>query len=84
MNHGFFGKAFDFNFDGHLDNFERAADFAMFMGVMDAAAEMESTRNDALFSAGLDPDDLTFMDSFERREALEDAGLDPDDYDFDF
>lgn len=33
--------------------------------------------------AGLDAEDLEFMDEDERREALEDAGLDPDDYDFD-
>lgn len=34
--------------------------------------------------AGLDADDLEYMDEDERREALEDAGLDPDDYDYDF
>ena len=32
--------------------------------------------------AGLDYDELLFMDEDERIEALEDAGLDPDDYDF--
>ncbi|MCD7825239.1 MAG: hypothetical protein LUH14_04675 [Clostridiaceae bacterium] len=32
--------------------------------------------------AGLDTDELEYMDEEERREALEDAGLDPDDYDF--
>ena len=32
--------------------------------------------------SGLDPEELEFMDSDERREALEEAGLDPDDYDF--
>ena len=32
--------------------------------------------------AGLDYDDLSYMDEGERREAFEDAGLDPDDYDF--
>ena len=31
--------------------------------------------------AGLDIDELEYMDEDERREALEDAGLDPDDYD---
>lgn len=82
MDFGFFGKAFDFNFDGHLDTFERAADFATFMNVMNAAEEQ--SRSDDLFSAGLDRDSLECMDEWERREALEDAGLDPDDYDFDF
>ena len=37
---------------------------------------------DELESAGLDYDELSFMDEDERRETLEDAGLDPDDYDF--
>ena len=31
---GFFGGLFDFNDDGKLDSFERAADFAMFMEVL--------------------------------------------------
>ena len=32
--------------------------------------------------AGLDYDELEYMDPDERREMLEDTGLDPDDYDF--
>lgn len=32
--------------------------------------------------AGLDPEELAYMDEDERREVLENAGLDPDDYDF--
>ena len=32
--------------------------------------------------AGLDYDDLSYMDEGERREAFEDAGVDPDDYNF--
>ena len=32
--------------------------------------------------AGLDYDDLSYMDEGERREAFEDAGLDLDDCDF--
>ena len=76
MDHGFFGMAFDFDHDGHLDDFERAADFSLFMSVMD-----ENTR-DELEAAGLSPAALDIMEDWERREALEDAGLDPDDYDF--
>ena len=34
--------------------------------------------------AGLDRDELEFMDADERRSALEDAGLDPDDFDDEF
>ncbi|MFR2794980.1 MAG: hypothetical protein ACLTBS_11055 [Eisenbergiella sp.] len=36
-----------------------------------------------LLAAGLDIDELEFMDPDERAELLEAAGLDPDDYDFD-
>ena len=34
-------------------------------------------------TAGLDVDELEYMDANERAEVLEEAGLDPDDYDFD-
>ena len=83
MDFGFFGKAFDFNFDGHLDGFERATDFAAFMNLMDQNAWQENADTN-FFVAGLDWGELNMMDDWERREALEDAGLDPDDYDFDF
>ena len=73
---GFFGNMFDFNHDGNLDGFERAADFAMFTSLMEDEEKTE------LEMSGLDPDELEFMDADERRAALEDAGLDPDDYDF--
>ena len=32
--------------------------------------------------AGIDPEELEYMDDEERREILEEAGLDPDEYDF--
>ena len=32
---GFFGGLFDFDGDGKLDDFEKAADFAAFMSVLD-------------------------------------------------
>ena len=73
---GFFGNMFDFNHDGKLDGFERAADFAMFTSLMEDEEKTE------LEMSGLDPDELEFMDADERRAAGEDAGLDPDDYDF--
>lgn len=71
---GLFGNLFDFNGDGKLDSFERAAEFGMFMQMID------SEKNDELTSAGLDPSELENMGYFERREALEEAGLAPDDY----
>lgn len=47
---------------------------------VDEEAELEYE----LMLAGLDKDELEFMDPDERREALEDAGLDPADFEFDF
>lgn len=73
---GIFGGLFDFNHDGKMDAFERAAEFAFLDEMMQ---EEEKTEFEM---SGLDADELEFMDPDERREALEDAGLDPDDYDF--
>lgn len=72
---GLFGDLFDFNGDGEMSTFEKAAEFGAFMHMID------SVKNEELTSAGLDPQELSAMDYFERREALEEAGLDPDDYD---
>ena len=76
---GLFGDMFDFNGDGEMDSFERAAEFAFLDEMMNDEEEEEETE---LELSGLDPDELEFMNPYERREALEDAGLDPDDYDF--
>lgn len=73
---GFFGKLFDFNNDGKLDTFEKAADFGAFVSMM----EDEETAD--IEDCGLDYDELAFMDENERNEILEENGLDPDDYDF--
>lgn len=73
---GLFKDLFDFNNDGKLDSFEKAAEFSTFMQMIDSA------KNDQLTSAGLDPQELSDMGYLERREALENAGLDPDDYSF--
>lgn len=80
-----FDKMFDFNCDGHLDSFERAAQF-QFMDAMMKHEETDSfdedEEEDVFADAGLDYDELEFMDPDERREILEDAGLDPDAFDF--
>lgn len=73
---GLFGDLFDFNDDGKLDAFEKAAEFGAFMQMVD------SEKSDELTSAGLNPQDLSAMGCAERRETLEDAGLDPDDSEF--
>lgn len=90
----FFDKMFDFNHDGKLSDFERAAKWGTIAHAMDesmkeeegaasydASSEFDDLELTDLELAGIDPDDLEFMDEDERRETLEDAGLDPDDYD---
>ena len=76
---GIFGDMFDFNHDGKLDAFERASEFDFIHNVME---NEEQDKKDELENAGLDVNDLEYMDDDERREAIENAGLDPDDYDF--
>lgn len=79
MGKGLFGGMFDFNHDGKMNAFERAAEFQFFNDVV--MADEDSTTDDVLAEAGLDRDELSWMDEDERREALEEAGLDPTDFD---
>ena len=94
---GFFDiPLFDFNRDGKTDGFETyvglqmmassrqeaialTGDDAFYTGSDDLEEDDELV--DELEMAGLDVDELEYMDEDERREILEDAGLDPDDYD---
>ena len=48
---GLFGDLFDFNKDGKLDTFEKAAKLGAFMQMIDSA------ENDKLACASLDPDE---------------------------
>lgn len=95
---GFFDRdLFDFNGDGKVDGFERYVGMQMVAGSRQEAIALTGDdtfytgsndlgENDELVDelemAGLDVDELEYMDEDERREALEDAGLDPDDYEF--
>lgn len=93
---GFFGNLFDFNRDGKLDSFERAADIAAFASLVsenddnkEATSEITDKKatfgdfsDDDFLEDDLDYDELSYMDEDERNELLEDAGLDPDDFDF--
>ena len=96
MSKGLFGSMFDFNRDGNMSAFERAAEFAFLNGLMkeetvdsnlndEIEEDIEACENrlSELEMEGLDIDELEFMDEYDRREAIENAGLDPDDYDFD-
>ena len=68
-----FDKMFDFNCDGHLDSFERAAQF-QFMDEMMKHEETDSFdedgEEDVFADAGLDYDELEFMDPDERSRSL--------------
>ena len=74
---GIFGDLFDFNRDGRLDSFEKAAEFGAFMNMIDGCQKEE------IAAAGLDVDELDLRAADASREALVAAGLDPDEYDFD-
>lgn len=84
----------DLNGDGEIDGTEMM--FAQEMicssreeheALFGDAGDFEDDENDDFKTdamlAGLDADELEFMDSDERAEALEEAGLEADDYDFD-
>lgn len=73
---GLFGDMFDFDRNGELDTFERAMEFQFLEEMINDEEPTE------LQAAGIDPEELEYMDSWERRQLLEDAGLDPDEYDF--
>ena len=83
-------SAFDLNRDGKIDGAEWAyindTLFEDKNGLsFGSSVDEDDDVIDELDMAGLDRDELEFMDEDERREALEDAGLDPDDFDdFDF
>ena len=87
-----FDKMFDFNRDGKLDSWERAAQFQFMDEMMKddeksifedhSSSDFDEDEADVFGDAGLDYDELEFMDPDERREVLEDAGLDPDEFDF--
>ena len=92
---GIFGGLFDFNGDGKLDSFEKAAEFSFFMEIMSESNKTTSNTTDtfsdnfessdledALDDAGIDMLDFELMDDDDRAEALSDAGYDIDDFDF--
>ena len=46
LGNGFFGRAFDFDGNGKLEGFERAADFALFMQVMEEEERLRREREE--------------------------------------
>ena len=83
-------SAFDLNRDGKIDGAEWAFINDTFFennnGISSGSSiDEDDDVLDEIELAGLDRDELEFMDEDERRQALEDAGLDADDFDdFDF
>lgn len=84
-------SAFDLNSDGKISGAEWAFINDTFFednnGISSGSIDDEEDEDviDELEMAGLDRDELEFMDEDERRQTLEDAGLDADDFDdFDF
>ena len=69
---GLFGGMFDFNNDGKLDSFEKAAEFATFMHIVDET-EKDNVSSGITFGSSLsiDDDDIDEVD-----EALSSVGLD--------
>ena len=74
---GFFDDLFDLNGDGKMDAFERTMEYAFITEEIEETGEPTE-----LECSGLNPDELEWMSSEERRASLEDAGLDPEAYDF--
>jgi len=82
---GIFGNMFDLNRDGKMSAFERAAELQFIDFVTKSSTKNDIWDDDELTElelAGIDPEELEYMDDEERREILEAAGLDPDEYDF--
>ena len=90
---GIFGSMFDRNRDGRLDHFERAMEFEFLEELereesSDCCDDYDEKDEDYDFDetelelAGIDPEELEYMDEDERREVLEEAGLSMDDFDF--
>lgn len=79
---------FDLNHDGKIDACETAfindTFFEDHNGISSRSYDEDDEIEDELEMAGLDRDELEFMDPEERREALEDAGFDADDFDDEF
>lgn len=74
---GLFGGAFDFNGDGKLDSFEKAAEFSAFMHIM---SEAEKTTTNAAPNFTTNYGGSNIGDTTELEDALDDAGIDIFDF----
>ena len=74
---GLFGGMFDFNHDGKMDSFEKAAEFSFFMTMMNEA-EKSGSASSGTSSSGYGYSG--FGGSTELEDALDDAGIDSFDF----
>lgn len=74
---GFFGGLFDFNGDGNLDSFEKAADFSAFMHMV---SESEEPKESNATSSSITVNCSSISCSSELEDALDDAGIDIFDF----
>ena len=73
---GLFGGMFDFNGDGKLDSFEKAAEFSFFMQMMEEREKTNESKAESSDNSGYSSTEY----STDLEDALDDAGIDP--YDF--
>ena len=74
---GLFGGMFDFNHDGKMDSFEKAAEFGFFMHLMD---EAEKSRQESTSSISGGYGYSGSGRTTELEDALDDAGIDVFDF----
>ena len=74
---GLFGGMFDFNGDGKLDSFEKAAEFSAFMHIM---AETEKSSVNASPNTTSEFGYTNIGGTTELEDALDDAGIDIFDF----
>ncbi len=74
---GLFGGMFDFNHDGKMNSFEKAAEFSFFMHMMDEAEKAEKSSTISSISSY---EYSGFGGTTELEDALDDAGIDSFDF----
>ena len=74
---GLFGGMFDFNGDGKLDSFEKAAEFGFFMQMMD---DIEKSWQESTGSTSGGYGYSGFGGTTELEDVLDDAGIDVFDF----
>ena len=73
---GLFGGMFDFNGDGKMDSFEKAAEFSFFVQMMEEVEKANERKTESSENSGYSGTEYTT----DLEDALDDAGIDP--YDF--